>query len=216
MGLTFKIINHIKAIIQKIRIRSSKIRLKRTLKESEEIRESDIESIYNTWEELNKARIYNYDEFYNVSLYSSIVNRDISILWNNLILSERKSEKNLYGRLLSMTIIEYLDDINGLLGKNLRKELEQNNMGEYINLLNGINKSFSKIKTQFNSELREIRNNSAAHKTKDSKVLLNFTQKDQFQSLDKITTIVSKINLTLIQLFSQIIFKITEQIKSRK
>ncbi|MFC0603332.1 hypothetical protein [Winogradskyella pulchriflava] len=209
-------IYRLKKRFEKIKTKKLKNKFKRSLEESEKLRELDINSIHNTWVALQKAKINDYDEFYNVSLYSSIVNRDIAILWNNYILTESKSEKNLYGRLLSMTIIEYLDDINGLLGKKLRLELEENSMNEYIHVFNKVNKSFAKIKTQFNSELRKIRNNSAAHKTKKSKDLLDFTRDEHLESLNEIARIVSEINLILIKLSSQIVIKITEQIKSKK
>lgn len=162
-----------------------------------------------------KRKIFKYDEFYNVCLFSSIVNRDISILWNKYSLSNKNAEKNLFGRLLSMTLIEFLDDINGLLGKNLRLELENNLMGEFVYELNAINKEFAQVKKLHNAELRIIRNNCAAHKTKKAKDLINFTQKQEFESLYEISTDTSKINIKLIHLTIKISHAISDEQKNK-
>src|SRR5690606_20964109 len=128
----------------------------------------------------------------------------ISILWNDYSLANNNTKKNLYGRLLSMTIIEFLDDINGLLGKNLRIELKSNNMAEFIKELNEINKVFSTVKIKNNSELRLIRNNSAAHKSKNAKDLIDFTDQAHFENLHKISVEVSKTNIKLNELTTKI------------
>ena len=184
--------------------------LKNTIEKSIEIQDSDIKTTLKTWNQLQINKIHKYDEFYNVCLYASIVTRDISILWNDYSLTNNDTKKNLYGRLLSMTIIEFLDDINGLLGKNLRIELKSNNMSEFIKELNEINKEFSKVKKQNNKELRLIRNNSAAHKSKNSKDLINFTDLVHFENLHKISVEISGTSIKLNKLTTKIIYKITE------
>lgn len=186
--------------------------LKDTNEKSIEIRNSDIKNILKVWSNLQKNKINKYDEFYNVCLYSSIVTRDISMLWNDYSLTDNETKKNLYGRLLSMTIIEFLDDINGLLGRNLRIELESNNMSEFISELNDVNKKFSTVKKQNNKELRLIRNNSAAHKSKKAKDLINFTKNIHFENLHKISVEVSEANIQLNKLTTEIIYKINERI----
>jgi len=208
-------INKLKEILRKRKTTQLRNDLRKTISESEKIREADINSIQTTWESLKQAGIHKYDKFYNVCLYSSSVNQDISILWNNYTLTESKSEKNLYGRLLSMTIIEFLDDINGLLGKNLRIELISNDMEEFVVVLNKINKSYSNLKTQNNSELRKIRNNAAAHKTKIAKDLIDFADKIHYEKLDKIAALTSEINIILNQLSTEVIKKITKQVEQR-
>ena len=112
-----------------------------------------------------------------------------------------------------MTIIEYLDDINSLLGKNLRCELIANDMEEFVDVLNKINKSFSELKVQYNSELRKIRNNAAAHKTKKAKDLIDFTDKFQYKQLHNVAVFVSEINIILYKLTTEIIVKISGQVK---
>ncbi len=190
-----------------------KNKLKKTLKRNDLARESDIESVHNLWLNLQKRKIHKYDEFYNVCLYSSIVSRDISILWNKYSLSENDAEKNLFGRLLSMSLIEFLDDINGLLGRNLRLELERNSMEKFVEELNLINKEFARVKKQHNTELREIRNNCSAHKTKKAKDLIDFTKNNHFENLHEISADTSKINIKLTELTTKIIYGINDEQK---
>ncbi|WP_054851802.1 hypothetical protein [Olleya sp. ITB9] len=195
---------------QKLTSKKEKNNLKKILHKSELIRLSDIDTNRKIWNDLQKSGINNYDEFYNVCLYSSIVYNDISILFDNYQTSESPTQKNLFGRLLCMTIIEFLDDINELIGKNLRQELESNNMSEFIDELKIIGKEFSSLKKENNTELRKIRNNSAAHKTKMAKDLINFTKENPFKNLNEINTKISLINDKLTKLNTTIILKITE------
>ncbi|NDV14887.1 hypothetical protein GO009_02520 [Muricauda sp. TY007] len=202
-----------KRVLNNSKNRRVKQDLKSTVDKSIEIRNSDIQTTLKTWNNLQTSKIHKYDEFYNVCLYSSVVTRDISILWNDYSLTNNNTKKNLYGRLLSMTIIEFLDDINGLLGKNLRIELKSNNMSEFIKELNEINKAFSTVKKENNTVLRLIRNNSAAHKSKNAKDLIDFTDQVHFENLHKISVEVSETNIKLNELTTKIIYKITERIK---
>ncbi len=175
-------------------------------------RESDIHSIHDTWKKLQNSNRNEYDDFYNVCLYSSIVGRDIAFLWDKFTITERAFEKNLYGRLLCMTIIEFLDDINKLLGKRLRQELERNGITEFMPDLNEINKKFSDIKKQYSKELKLIRNNCAAHKTKSAIDLLDFTSKENFKNLHHISTEVSRTDNLLTKFTTKVILKITNDI----
>jgi|TARA_R100000501_G_C2606952_1_gene102469 hypothetical protein len=195
--------------------RRTKRNLKKALKKADISTDQDIDSLSDIWKKLQAAKIYNYDEFYNVCLFSAIVGRDIRILWNNYHLTNNENEKNLFGRILSMTIIEFLDEINGMLGKSLRQELQKNGMEKYENELNRINKKFAQIKKQHNTELRKIRNNAAAHKTKKAKDLIDFKKK-HFENLFEISTDVSRNNIELTNLTTQIIYEIIDHIKNRK
>lgn len=184
-----------------------------SFEKSEKSRLNDIEVNRKIWNDLQNIGINDYDEFYNVCLYSSIVYNDISILLDNYIISDSETQKNLFGRLLCMTIIEFLDDINELIGKNLRLELESNNMSEFVEELKIIGKEFSSIKRENNTELRKIRNNSAAHKTKLAKDLINFTKENPFENLIEISIAISQTNDSLIKLSSKIISRITENVR---
>jgi hypothetical protein len=111
-----------------------------------------------------------------------------------------------------MSLIEFLDDINGLLGKNLKLELERNSMEKFVEYLNSINKEFAKVKQQHNTELRNIRNNCSAHKKK-ARDLIDFTKNKHFENLHEISAGTSKINIKLTQLTTKIIYAITDEQK---
>jgi len=145
-----------------------------------------------------------FNEYFNTALYCSITLRDISILYMDYITTKNKSKQNLYSRLLSMTIIEFLEDINFLLGKNLKQEFESNELKEFIPELNNINKKFALLKKENNKELRIIRNNASAHKTKDSLKLINLTDKTHVKEIEKITSNIFIIQIELYHLMREI------------
>lgn len=169
-----------------------------------------------SWENLRDHNIVGYDEFYNVSLFSAIVARDIRILTTKYLLTNKDHERNLYGRLLGMTLIEFLDDINMLLGKRLREELNSNEMSDFIHEVGDLNKEFSSIKNAHNFELRKIRNSATAHKTKVATDLMELTNNRNYLQTIKISNEVTKVNIKLIKLSTRIIYKITDHIETGK
>lgn len=149
----------------------------------------------------------------NACIFSSINNRDIQFLSKNYGVSKNENEKNLFGRLLSMTIIEFLGDINNLLGDNLRNELIKNGYQEFIDELKLINKEFSSIKSKHNKELRKIRNNASAHKTKNAMDLIDFTQNFEMKNIISIAVDVMTINNKFTRLSTRIINRNSEETK---
>lgn len=185
------------------------------LLKAENNRLSDIETNKKTWQKLQKLGISNYNELYNLCLYSSIVYNDISIIYDNYVLSKSETQKNLFARLLCLTIIEFLDDIDPMIGKNLRTELKSNEMGEFIAELKAVGKEFSTIKNINNSVLRKIRNESAAHKTKNSKDLIIYSTELPFENLNELNTQISTALIKLTKITTRIITKLTEQLTIR-
>ena len=94
-----------------------------------------------------------------------------------------------------MTIIEYLEDINELIGKEMIQEIQQNNWDpKLIDELKVICKSYSELRKKYASDFKEIRNNAAAHKTKDAKRLYELT-KTEFNYLNVICPIMRMIEI---------------------
>lgn len=205
--------NWLKKSIARINKKSKKVNLENSLKVSEQTRERDIESIHETWKILKKAKIKNYDKFYNVSLFSAIVYHDICILTDSYFSSKSNSSKNLYARLLGMTIIEYLDDINGMIGKDLRLELINNNLPEVEKEILIVNKNFSNLKRKHNSRLRDIRNKSTAHKVKNADELINFTRDNFFEDVYELSLEVSSINKEFIQISTKVVNIIIHRVR---
>jgi len=155
-----------------------KEQLKLKIEKSDIIRDADIEAMQKLWKAFHDNRKKKYDNLMNVCLFASIVGRDIQFLSKYYVISKSSNERNMFGRLLVMTVYEFLHDINGLMGKDLREELKRNGMVEFLNPLGSLNKSFSRIKKDNQEFLKTIRNNFAAHKTKDSRELIDFTKRE--------------------------------------
>ncbi|WP_086478431.1 hypothetical protein [Arenibacter amylolyticus] len=186
--------------------------MSRYYKNAENKRLLDIKTNKEVWQKLQKLGINNYDELYNLCLFSSIVYNDISILYDNYVTSKSETQKNLFGRLLCLTIIEFLDDISPMIGKNLRNELISNEMSEFVTDLKDVGKEFSRIKNKNNSVLRKIRNESAAHKTKQSQDLIIYSTELPFENLDELNIQISTNLNKLRTITTKIIKQITEQL----
>ena len=137
-------------------------------------------------EEISKILIdfkkYNYSKhnsFLNLCIFSDIVCIDLIILLEKIRIAKRPQEKKLYARFIAVTAVDYLDNIGVLIGSDCLKELKNNKMDEFLDEFKIVHKKFSMFKTANQVLLREIRNNTAAHKNKDSLFL-----QEQIDNLD--------------------------------
>jgi hypothetical protein len=92
----------------------------------------------------------------------------MSVLLKRFRLAKRPHEKSLFARIIAMTAIEFLDDINTLIGRDLLKDLSKEYFKELVPVFKEINKKFNKLKSNNEALLRQIRNNACAHKSLDS------------------------------------------------
>ena len=146
---------------------------------SDKGRDEVLNLLFKLWNLMNDKGKISADNYMNASVYILLVNRDIFYLYNLYYFEKSPSKKNFFGRMLSMTIFEYLLDVNHLIGKSMIQEVEKNKWNpELIVDLKSISKSYSNLKNKFENELRETRNNAAAHKVKDSKKLYEYTKMD--------------------------------------
>ena len=134
--------------------------------------ESSINHSKTTFELLKKREIRLFDGLYHLCIYSAIAQADLTLLTEKYNLSKRDYERLLFGRLIALFIIEFIDDINSLIGRDLLRELDKMNyFSSFIPPFKDINKQFSILKKNNDKMLRRIRNNSTAHKSKDSFLL---------------------------------------------
>lgn len=183
--------------------------IEKSLEKAGTLRLKDIETNQKIWKQLQNRNINKFNNFYNLCLYSSIVNNDIAMLYDDYIMSKSSMKKNLYARLLSMTIFEFLDDIHHLMGKDFILELNSNKLSEFHDERKKISKRFSALKNKHQKELKKIRNNAAAHKTKKAKDLVELTKEKPFEDLNSIAKEITFINQDLIKLTTKIINIIT-------
>lgn len=140
-------------------------------KKQDKFRTQEAILILKLWDQLNEQGITKFDKLLNCSLYMCLVNRDIYYMAEYYYFERNENRKNLFGRILSLTIFEVLDNINHLLGKELMEELKQNQMESYLQSIKLLSKLYSDWKSRFEQDLKLIRNNSAAHKNRDSRLL---------------------------------------------
>lgn len=84
---------------------------------------------------------------------------------HELLLSEAEGKRNLYARVLTLSIVEFFEDIGQLLGKEYRSRISLlNNHEVFIKKLNLIAKHLNNLRSRHEKSLRQIRNAVIAHK----------------------------------------------------
>lgn len=134
---------------------------------------------------------------YNVGMSSNVVQADLAILLERYLLCNRVYEKKLYARIMALTILVYLDDVNNLLGRDLLCDLSKVGFKEFVLVFKEINKAFSKIKKDHGTLLREIRNNSLAHKAKSADILYHFVYELDSEPIYKLAVEVYELSNTI-------------------
>lgn len=104
----------------------------------------------------------------------------MTLLLEKYRLAKRPQEKKLFARVIAVTLVDYLDNVSVLIGSQCLAELKKNNMTEFLDEFKKIHKKFSLFKTNNEQLLRNIRNNTIAHKSKDA-IKLN----DEINKLDE-------------------------------
>jgi hypothetical protein len=101
----------------------------------------------------------------NVSLFMSICSYDLSVTLYDLVSLEPGWKKNLQARLASLLIVEFIEDLGSLTGKDFRTSIRtilQN--PEDKERFNAIGKNLSRFRKKHDQDLRSIRNVSVAHR----------------------------------------------------
>lgn len=113
--------------------------------------------------------------YHHLELYSALTQCDLSVLIKRYRIAKRAHEKSLYARMIAMTAIEFFEDINTLIGRDLLKELSITYFEDFVPVFKNINKKFGQLRKENEILLRQIRNNSSAHKSLDSLKFLELT-----------------------------------------
>jgi hypothetical protein len=153
-----------------------------------------------------------FDKIVNALGFTMLNTHDIRLLNREFFLTSSPILKNLFGRHLCLAIIEFLEPINSLLGKDLRIQLEQSGFDEFITEVKNINKKFSVLKKQYNKVLRDIRNDAAGHKTiKTSALLKHYTELPiDNKTLVKLAISVTMTGNDFMKVATKILSKISE------
>jgi hypothetical protein len=164
-----------------------KLRKNKTLNELEKLKEElvvaiddninssqqSIDDLSEILTDFKKQKYHKHDSFFNLCIFSDIISIDLIILLEKIRLSNREQEKKLYARVVALTIVDYLDNISVLIGRDCLSELKNNNMTEFLDEFKSLHKKFSTFKKDNDRILRDIRNNTIAHKSRDALKLNN-------------------------------------------
>lgn len=185
----------------------------KAIDENIKIAEADIENIKNLILQNEKYKTDFFNSLCNVSIYTSIFDMDVSILSEKYVLAKREYEKKLFCRTLALTIIEFLDDINPLLGRDLSNQLAEANLNSHIQPLRSISKKFAKYKTDNEQYLRVIRNKTIAHKSTDALELYTFITEIDNDKIYQLTIDLKEITTEFTRLTTKIIYSIISFMK---
>lgn len=130
--------------------------------------QQSIDDVSQILSDFKKHKYTKHDSFFNLCIFSDIIDIDLTILLEKFRLANRIQEKKLYARVIALTIVDYLDNIGVLIGRDCLNELKTNNMIEFLDDFKSIHKKFSAFKKNNEKVLRDIRNNTIAHKSKDA------------------------------------------------
>lgn len=133
--------------------------------------QASIDDFTQMFVDFKKHNYTKHDSFFNLCIFSDVVEIDLTLLLEKFRFAERKQERKLYARVMAIVILDYIDNIGVLIGNNCLAELKRNNMVEFIDDFKSVHKKFSEFKKENERLLREIRNNTIAHKTKDALLL---------------------------------------------
>jgi hypothetical protein len=156
-------------LIEKIILTGPKRKLRLTIERKEEVILGALESISATRQKAEKIQFEHVVRLYNASQFCLICELDLSILVFDLSMADTQWRKKLYARLLAMTLVECVEDITQLLGKEFRLSLDKAiAKNDYKQKLNPIVKALIEFKKKHECDLRDIRNIAAAHRDQDA------------------------------------------------
>lgn len=181
-----------------------------------ELTADEVNSTREFYEKMRNHGIRRFDNFLNLSLITSITNTDISILTQDIRLAKHRFQKLFYARMLAMVIIEYLKDINELLGFKLIGELNSNNFQEFVPIIKEINSKYAGIRKKHETLLNNIRNNVSAHKTKEALNLVQYIYNIDPDEIFHIGLEIIQINTELTSEGTKLIYKIIAEAQENK
>lgn len=187
--------------------------LTEAIDENIKIAEEDIQNIKTLLLQNKSYQTDFFNSLYNSSIYISIFDMDVSILTEKFILSKRDYEKKLFARILALTIIEFLDDINPLIGRDLSKQLRDLKQEKFVIPVREISKKFAKYKNENEQYLRIVRNNTIAHKNTDALELHKFINEIESEEIYNLAIELKKLSTEFNKLSTKIIYSIIDFMK---
>ncbi len=160
---------------------------------------------------INHARFNNFGNtkvIWNIAGFINIISFDLKIVSRDLTISETQWEKRYYIRQASLLIYEAINDIFDLLGKDFKqiliKELDTKDIDDK---LIDVRKELNTYKTQYFETLKEIRNNSIAHRDNDIfkqiEIIENLSWSDSIEMVTGFDKILSQLGAVMQKIINQ-------------
>jgi hypothetical protein len=170
--------------------------------------QQSIDDLSKILTDFKKHKYHKHDSFFNLCIFSDIISIDLTILLEKVRLADREQEKKLYVRVIALTIVDYLDNISDCLG-----ELKNNNMTEFLDEFKSIHKKFSIFKKDNERVLRDIRNNTIAHKSKDALKLNEYIKTLEVENIYNFGLELKVYSKEFVDLSTKIIYYIVDYMK---
>jgi hypothetical protein len=207
-------------MFEKLRLKRAEISIEKEKKklviatdENINYSQHSIDEISKILIDFKKHKYTKHDSFLNLCVFSDIIAIDLTLLLERVRLAKRIQEKKLYARVIALTIVDYLDNIGVLIGRDCLLELKNNNMTEFIEEFKSINKKFSNFKKDNDGVLREIRNNTIAHKSKNALKLNDHINKIDFEEIHDFGLELKEYSREFVELSSKVLTYIVEYMK---
>ena len=121
-------------------LENTRAEFKKAIDDNITISQDSIDGISKILVDFEKYKYSNHDAFLNLCIFSDIVIIDLTILLERIRIAEREQERKLYARVIAVTLIDYLDNISVLIGRDCLRELKTNHMNEFIDEFKSIHK----------------------------------------------------------------------------
>src|SRR5438874_7120926 len=148
--------------------------------------------VNNTRKKLEKYRVSDVLCLYDAAQFCIMFDADLTVLARDMCCTSDWWQSRLYGRLLAMTIVECVEDIPAVFGKQFRKSLQSVVPDDtQRQRISASCKSLSEFRQRNDAELRYVRHAAAAHRDHNVNVQLEVIDK---LDLNKLTTLASELN----------------------
>ena len=138
-----------------------------------EYAEREIPLLKNIMERLHKKGVYSFDGSLNIAIFSCIAEADLSILMVRMLHEQFTYEMTLFARVIALALHEYALDIQRMLSDLIKNELATTQFSAHRSDILQLNKRNTDFIKKNIKQLKQIRNNTIAHKTKQAVDLAN-------------------------------------------
>lgn len=114
---------------------------------------------------------------------------------------------------MNITIVDYLENINVLIGRDCLKELNENKMNDFVDEFKAIHKKFSNFRKENEKILRDIRNNTMAHKSTDALKLSEKIQNIHVEEIYNFGMKMKNYSKEYVDLSTKILYYIVDYMK---